>query len=133
MISLHEIPHLLGCIGGVPFLFGAFVIWPLMWPITGRYFDNHVGLKKRANLYAETSPLTPKGLTRTSEYAILIVFRRGTKRSAFSHAMFGDMDLRSKARTIDKILAFSFVITACGGLAIIAIAAFMAGLLKLFS
>jgi hypothetical protein len=133
MVTLHDIPHLLAYIGGVPFLFGAFVILPLMWPITGRYFDNHVGLKKSANLYAETSVLTPKALTRTLEYALLIVFRRGTKRSAFSRAMFGDMDFREKARTIDKVLAFSFVIIFYSGFAILGIGALMAGLLKLFS
>jgi hypothetical protein len=132
MITLHDIPHLLAYIGGVPFLFGAFVLWPLLWPITGRYFDNHVGLKKKANIYAETSVIAPKGLTRAGEYALLIVFRRGAKKSIY-RTIFGDMNFREKARTIDKILAFSFVITACGGLAIIAIAAFMAGLLKLFS
>jgi hypothetical protein len=131
MVELQSILHFIGGIAVCLFLFGAFVLWPLMWPITGRYFDNRVGLKKKANIYAETS-IGPKGFIRTIEYALLIVFRRGAKKS-IDRAIFGEMDFREKARTIDKILAFSFVIITYSGFGIAGLVAITLGLIKLFS
>jgi hypothetical protein len=47
--------------------------------------------------------------------------------------MFGDMDLHSKARTIDKVLAFSFVVITYSGFGIRGLVAVTLGLIKLFS
>ena len=132
MDILQNIFHFLLSIGGYAFLFGGLILWPLMWPITGRYFDNHVGLKKINNYYADSSFILPRGFIRTCQYATLIVFHRGAKKS-IDRDIFGDMDFREKARAIDKILAFSFVVIFYGGLLLAGIAAALAGLIKLFS
>ena len=118
---MASIAHYIAGMGVVCFLIGGFILWPLFWLISGRYFDNTLGFKKVYNPFAKGNIL-PGFLMRSGQYATMIVFHRGAKHS-YDRMVFGEVDFRKQARPIDVITAFTFVVTFYGGISIIAIAA----------
>jgi hypothetical protein len=107
----------IGYIGGIMFLFSGFILIPILSFVTTRYFNNKLGFKKFNN------PLGKDWLMpgfAGGQYATLIVFRRGAKRS-YDRYVFGEIDFRKKARLIDKLLYFAFVILGYGGMLLMVI------------
>ena len=98
--------------GGYGFLIGIPLLF-VFWLVTGRYYDNQLGFKKVYNPFAQGNVL-PGFLMRSGQYATMIFFRRGAKKS-YDRLVFGDTDFRELARPIDKFLSFSFVIIGMGG------------------
>lgn len=113
-----------GQFGGLILLIG-FVILPINWWITTRYYDNKLGFKKIYN------PLRSKWFPFmvTMQYASLIVFKRGAKKS-LDRFIFKEINFRKKARIIDKILAFEFVILVYGGILICLVSVFLSYIFK---
>lgn len=91
------------------------------WVITVRHFDNIIGLRKINNPVADSHFM--KFLFRAGQYATLIVFCKGMKKS-YDHRIFGEFDFRAHARTVDKVLSFGFCILSYGGLGIALLAGF---------
>jgi hypothetical protein len=104
--------------GGWSFLVGMLIVLPIFWRITTKYFNNKLGFKYIYNPLGNDKLLI--GMC-SIQYATLIVFRRGAKKS-IDRAIFKDIDFREKARKKDKLLAFTFVVLTYGGLLMVIIA-----------
>lgn len=101
------IGEIISYIGSYIFAIGCLAL-PFVWFSTGRYFDNVIGLKKINNPVADAHIIL-KSFFRAGQYATLVVFRKGTKKS-YDRRIFGEFDFRVHARTIDKIFSFLFCI-----------------------
>jgi hypothetical protein len=128
---LMSIGLFLGNIGVVLFIIGMFILWPLFWLITGRYFDNKLGFKQIYNPIAKGNIL-PGFLMRALQYCTLIVLRRGAKKS-YDRMVFGETDFRAIARKSDVIASFIFGFFFFGGLFILVIATIFIGGSKLIA
>ena len=113
-------------VGGTMFFIAGFILIPVLSLVTTRYFNNKLGFKKFNN---------PLGKDRLMpgfagvQYATLIVFRKGARRS-YDRYVFGEIDFRKKARMIDKIISFSFVIFGYGGAFFAVLSAICFGIVK---
>ena len=96
-----------GYISAYSMLFAIIMIIPT-GIIVGRHFDKW--FKKTYNPFISTNWMYPcKTIGRGMQYAILVIFRKGMKKS-YDRMIFGDFDFRAHARLIDEIFSFMLIV-----------------------
>jgi hypothetical protein len=96
-------------VGCIIILFLSIIIVP--------YLNNKLGLKKLDNPLGQDFLIGSPSI----QYAAMIVFHKRAKKGLYNHYVFGNIDLHSNSRLIDKVLSYLFVLFACGGLVLVLI------------
>lgn len=111
-----DLQHFFLQLGGFLFLVGCvFVLFSAF--VTVPFFNRKFNLNKKDNPLGQDFLIGFPSV----QYALMIVFRKRTKKSKYNQYAFDNFDFREHARLIDKLIAFCLVITAYGGMFFIGI------------